>query len=145
MKKFFLVLVAFLFLFNFVCAADATCVYFFYGDGCAHCAKVEPFIDALAMNSELNVALSEFEVYSNRSNIVLLNDLFDAHEIETSGRGVPAVFVGDKIFIGDAQILANLENAILTNAGAECPLSSTDDSLNELSILAVISARSSIR
>ena len=141
MKKLFLFLFAFLFLFNFVSAANSTCVYFFYGDGCPHCAKVEPVINELEVQSAFPVDVHRFEVYSNRSNIVLLNELFEKYNVDANSRGVPVAFVGNEILIGDQQISENIYNVIKNNSGASCPLSENQKTdMDSVSIIAVISA-----
>jgi len=58
---------------------QSTCIYFFYGQGCPHCAKVEPFIDELEKRPDLEV--HRFEIYNNRSNALLLMAYFDAYNV----------------------------------------------------------------
>ncbi len=100
--------------------AEEPCLYFFYGMGCAHCATVELFIDQLELKYP-GIDIKYFEVYNDRENLLLLNDFFDAYEIPRDQRGIPAVFVSNKYFVGDQPILENLENEILYNPGGECP------------------------
>lgn len=133
-----------------VVAQNETCVYFFYGEGCPHCAKVEPFIKQLNQSSEINI--QSFEVYYNRENLKLLNEFYDAYEIPTNMRGVPTVLINGKYFIGDKPILENLEQEINKTKGALCPSlnklnaggyaseSSPTNYLSELSILTVAGA-----
>jgi len=109
-----------LFLCTSAYAADQTCVYFFYGNGCPHCARVEPLIHQLESKyADLNI--QRFEIYDNRSNIIILNDYFSSYNIGERDRGIPAVFIGNKYLIGDTPIIENLENEIKENPRAECP------------------------
>ena len=144
--------ILFIFALNLAGAQESTCVYFFYGDGCQHCAKVESQINNLAVQSELPVQVYKFEIYNNRSNIVLLSQYFDAHSIPTSERGVPVVLIGNNYLIGDKPIIENLNSLIEQNKGAECPSleikngegqtgdSSPTQKLSSLSVLTIIGA-----
>ena len=62
-----------------VSAQNSTCVYFFHGEGCQHCAKVEPIINKLEVQSEFPVEVHKFEIYNNRSNMLLLTQYFEAY------------------------------------------------------------------
>jgi len=99
---------------------NTTCIYFFYGNGCPHCAKVEPFINQMELKYP-EVEVHKFEIYNNRSNTVLLNDYFDTYNISNKERGIPTIFISNKYLIGDKPILENLEKAIMDNRGVACP------------------------
>jgi len=43
------------------------CIYFFYGNGCPHCANVEPLISDLAKKYP-KVQIKPYEIYFNSSN-----------------------------------------------------------------------------
>jgi len=104
----------------FADAEKLTCIYFFSGDGCPHCTRVEPYISQLESEySKLEV--HRFEIYNNRSNVLILNDYFNAYNIPDKQRGIPAIFISDKYLIGDKPILENLEAEIKNNYLAECP------------------------
>lgn len=133
-------------------AQNQTCIYFFYGEGCPHCASVEPLIDGLEEKADKYVAVHRFEIYNNRSNMILLNEYFDAYSVANNDRGIPVVFISDKYLIGDKLILSDLENIINENIGAECPsiAQTTNDSstgsetekekIEGLSLLTIIGA-----
>ncbi|HAS80636.1 MAG: Cytochrome c biogenesis protein [Candidatus Nomurabacteria bacterium GW2011_GWE1_32_28] len=90
-------------------------VDFFYGDGCPHCARVEPIIDLLK-NKFPEVLFNGYEIYHNQDNALLLYSLYDEYKvIEENRGGVPIVFIGDEYLIGDQPIINNLENKIVTN------------------------------
>lgn len=139
---------------NFISAQESTCIYFFYGDGCQHCAKVEPIVDNLRMQSESPIEVYKFEIYHNRSNMILLDQLFDSYNIKTEYKGIPAIFIGNHYLIGDKPISEELESTIQSNLGAKCPeidscavnitgstgSTSPLDKLNSLSLLTVIGA-----
>ena len=106
---------------TFVNAQEKTCVYFFYGDGCQHCAKVEPVINGLVARSSSQIEIYKFEIYNNRSNLVLLNQLFDNYNVTEEDRGIPAIFIGSHYLIGDKAISENLDSAVANNLNASCP------------------------
>lgn len=120
MESKFLVL-ALLFLLS-ISFAQTVCVYFFYGDGCPHCARVEPFINQMKQKYP-QLELHQFEIYNNRSNAQLLNSFFDSYNISQKERGVPIVFVSNFYIVGDRPIIDNLEEKIqsLIETGSECP------------------------
>jgi len=135
-------------------AQDSTCVYFFHGNGCQHCAKVEPTINNLISTSNFQVEVYDFEIYNNRSNMLLLNQLFDNYNVTEEDRGIPAVFIGSNYLVGDKAILENLDSTITNSIGVSCPrldscvvnvngtASSTSsiDKLGSLSLLTIIGA-----
>lgn len=110
MKKFFSLIVLLLIL----STVSAKCVYFFYGDGCSHCAKAEATIHDLEAKG---VDVHWFEIYNNKTNLLLLQNFFDKYNIPTNSRGVPAAFTGDYYLVGDTPIINNLE----ANLRDDCP------------------------
>ncbi|MBD3248064.1 hypothetical protein GF382_02130, partial [Candidatus Falkowbacteria bacterium] len=72
-------------------------IYFFYGDGCPHCAKEEKFLDSIGDDyPEINI--KEYEVWNSRENAKLLSEAADRLEINIPG--VPVLIIGDKAVIG---------------------------------------------
>jgi len=78
-------------------AARAETVYFFYGDGCPHCAKEEVFLDNLT-KTRSDVKVNSFEVWHNQGNLALLAEVGKALSADVSG--VPLTVVGDKSITG---------------------------------------------
>jgi len=140
-KNIIIGLLVLFFIMPFAAAAPSTCVYFFYGQGCPHCAQVEPFIDDLE-EAYPDLDIHRFEVYNNKSNAALLVNYFHAYNV--SQRGVPIVFVADQHYAGDAPIMNNLEQVILENPDAPCPGEQSSeldkDDLQTLSLLTIIGA-----
>jgi len=109
-----------LFFIDLVQSQDKVCLYFFYGQGCPHCAKVEPYLSELEKKYDLQI--HTFEVYNNRSNLQLMQKYFDGYNVPQNQRGVPAVFISDNYFVGDKPILDNLESKIKSfGKGSPCP------------------------
>jgi len=118
-KSVLLIPLIILLFFTLTYAENKTCIYFFYGDGCPHCEKVEPYINELANRTDMEV--QKFEIYYNQDNSYLLDTFFTVHEVSEDEKGIPAVFIGNDYLIGDVNIQNSLEKAISKNAGAACP------------------------
>lgn len=72
--------------------SDKTVVYFFWGDGCPHCAEQKPWLEELEEEySDLEIKM--LEAYNNRENARLFQEMGRAYGIQA--RGVPATFIGD--------------------------------------------------
>jgi cytochrome c biogenesis protein CcdA len=156
MKKILFFILSFFILLAFVSAQEqnSTCIYFFYGDGCMHCARVEPSINNLEIQSKYPIEIHKFEIYNNRSNMVLLNQLFDNYDIQEEEQGLPIIFIGDHYLMGDRPILENLDASLIANFGSDCPKldscildakgsigqTSSLEKLSSLSLLTVIGA-----
>ncbi|MFA6489623.1 MAG: cytochrome c biogenesis protein CcdA [Candidatus Micrarchaeia archaeon] len=126
------------------------CAYFFYGTGCPHCARVEPYLAPMAANGS---EIVKFEVYSNKTSLALLNSFFNAYNVPQESRGVPVAFTRGSYMVGDAEIIANLPAALAASQGRGCPSlesagnstgiagdSSPSEELGELSLITIISA-----
>ncbi len=88
---------SFLFLPKLVFAIDDVNVYFFWGDGCPHCAKEEELLD-FYKNKYPYINVIDFEIYKNSSNGEVLREV--AKILNARVDGVPFTVVGDKYFIG---------------------------------------------
>lgn len=72
-------------------------VYFFWGDGCPHCAHEKQFLDVLKKKyPELEV--KAYEVWHNQKNAELFVQMTKAAGIQASG--VPITFIDNKVIIG---------------------------------------------
>ena len=77
--------------FEFAAAADHPILYFFWGDGCPHCAKEDPFLKKLqAKYPELEMRW--FEVWKHPDLAGLADAMRQAHGLKTST--VPLTFLG---------------------------------------------------
>jgi len=96
------------------------CVYHFYGNGCPHCARIQPFIDEMSAKYP-QIQVKSFEIYFNGSNQEMYRDFVARYEVKSDG--IPAVFISDKAFIGENTIRVNLEEEIQYTLSHEsvCP------------------------
>ena len=88
-----------------------TTVEFFWGIGCPHCAKVEPYIDQLEKKYP-DVNFKRYEVYKDRNNAELLLQRYRSFNVSGDKQGIPAAFVGQEYFIGDQPVIDGFEAAI---------------------------------
>lgn len=76
-------------------------MYFFWGDGCPHCAAAKPFLAQLEKDYP-DLAIKSYETWEpgNESNYELFMAMADAYKIPGNQLGVPAFFMGDKYITG---------------------------------------------
>ncbi len=72
-------------------------IYFFWGNGCPHCAEEEPFLESLAKTYD-RVKIVDYEVWYNQDNQKILSDFSAALGFEPSG--VPVTVIGERYWIG---------------------------------------------
>lgn len=113
MKKLFLFFASLLLLFSFapssLSAQEEKTIYYFHGIGCPHCANVDEFFEDNEILERYPV--EEKEIYQDRENAVLFNEVMEEKDIPLNRRGVPAVVVGDEVIIGDTPIINGFEEA----------------------------------
>ncbi len=81
-------------------SADPIYIYFFWGDGCPHCAEAKPFLASLTERFP-RVKIRDFEVWyhpENRDPFIRMAAKFG---FEPSG--VPTIFIGDRYWVGYAR------------------------------------------
>ncbi|MGM5482667.1 MAG: glutaredoxin family protein [Nanobdellota archaeon] len=77
--------------------SDKLTIYFFWGNGCPHCAEEKQFLEKIEEKyPELNI--KSFEVYQHSENRDLLQELAQAYN--TTFQGVPVTFIGEKHWVG---------------------------------------------
>lgn len=78
-------------------AQEKVNLYFFYGDGCSHCAKEEIFLNQIEHENK-NIIIHRYEVWKNRDNAKLLARI--GEELKLSITGVPVLIIGDETIVG---------------------------------------------
>lgn len=86
-------------------AQETKKIYFFYGTGCPHCAQVLEYFEKGDLFNKYHV--EKKEIYFDRNNALLFNELLGSLGIDESSRGVPTVIVGKKVLVGDKPIIDN--------------------------------------
>lgn len=93
-------------------------IYFFWGDGCPHCAKAKPFLAELTQRYP-HVEVRAYEVWYDEQNQLLFTQMAAAFGFEPSA--VPTIFIGDRYWVGYAEELAvEIEAAVATCTSAGC-------------------------
>ena len=85
-------------------------VFFFYGEECPHCHNVMPFIESLRQKYP-GVDFQILEIWHNTTNQALSLSL--NKKLGVKNAGVPEVIIGNTVLIGERDIPAKLESAII--------------------------------
>ncbi len=94
-------------------------VYFFWGEGCPHCADAKPFLEILE-DGYPQVEVVSLEVYHNEENRALFTELAASQGFEP--RYVPTFFIGDQHWEGFSDMLrGELERAVSSCVEKGCP------------------------
>lgn len=124
-KKIILVLVLLIlplfFLVLPVKAENQVNLYFFWGDGCPHCAEEKPFIERL-QSKYPQLKVQAYEIWKHPENIELFRQ--SADKLKTNINGVPFTVVGDKYFSGylnDETTGVEIEAAVKQCLDKGCP------------------------
>lgn len=99
-------------------AAHPVAIYFFWGDGCPHCAKAKPFLEELTRKYP-GTEVRAYEVWYSEHNQALFKLMAAANGFEPTA--VPTIFIGDRHWVGYAEQMApELEAAVATCAAEGC-------------------------
>ncbi len=111
---------AFIFLILFSLAFSTTCIVYFSGIGCPHCAKTDPFLFKQFLNSNKDVVVIKYEVYHHQDNAQLM---YKYNEVYNTPLGVPLLLFDEKnVLVGDAPIINNLYKFYSNLNGSKCLL-----------------------
>jgi len=102
-------------------AATPVDLYFFYGDGCPHCAKEEIFLSALE-KSDPDLIVHRYEVWRDQEGQAILKKLVQASNLK--GSAVPMTIVGQQLVYGyldDATTGAQIGQMIVACRATACP------------------------
>ncbi|MFA6391667.1 MAG: hypothetical protein WCW66_02825 [Patescibacteria group bacterium] len=118
----YLLVISFCLLFgaNQVKAQENINIYFFWGNGCPHCAKEEPFLEQLKEKYS-NVEIRDFEVWYNKDNQKLLQSV--SRVLDENISGVPFTVIGEQTFSGylsDETTGASIEEAVVACTTKVC-------------------------
>lgn len=78
-------------------------IYMFWGDGCSNCEAQFEFLDSISKEYGKYYNLYCFEIWHNKDNKQLMNEL--AKEMNYNASGVPFTIIGEKYFIGFSEDL----------------------------------------
>jgi len=100
--------------------ADEVTLYFFWGEGCPHCAAAKPMLAELEARYP-RLEVRSFEVWNSAENQRLFAGMTAKFEIRRTG--VPTFFLGQRYWVGytEATSPRQLESAILQCLDSDCP------------------------
>ena len=114
LAKIFLVLLALFFITKPALAQEKKVnIYFFWGEGCPHCAREKPFLEKLEKKYP-EVKVYDYEAWGNSDSRKLLIEIGSKLNVNISG--VPFTVVGEKYFTGwlsEETTGKDIENAVL--------------------------------
>ena len=100
---------------------DLTTLYFFWGDGCPHCADEEVFLKTLETKYS-NLEIKDFEVWYNTDNQKLLTEA--EKKLNTTVSGIPFTVVGNWSVVGytsDQTTGKEIEKKVKECLATSCP------------------------
>jgi glutaredoxin len=77
-------------------------IYFFWGDGCPHCAAAEPFLKSLT-EKHPSIEIRDYEVWYVEANQELMTKMTAAYGTEP--HAVPTIFIGEKYWEGFTDVI----------------------------------------
>jgi len=81
-------------------ASQPVVIYFFWGDGCPHCAAAKPFLAELRQRYP-NVTIRDFEVWNHPENRDPFLRMTKKYHFEPTA--VPTIFIGNHYWVGYAE------------------------------------------
>jgi thiol-disulfide isomerase/thioredoxin len=95
-------------------------LYYFWGDGCSHCAEAKPWLEKLEQTyPELN--LRAYEIWYSETNQGLFTRMADAYNVPQGGRGTPTFFLDNQYWVGYSDAIGKqIEAAVAACAGSNC-------------------------
>ncbi len=79
---------------------EPVAIYFFWGDGCPHCAAAKPFLAELEQKYP-SVTVRAYEVWNDVANRDLFMQMTAKYGFEPTA--VPTIFIGDRYWVGYAE------------------------------------------
>jgi len=87
-------------------------LYFFWGEGCPHCAAAKPFLTELKKKHPALIIISH-EIYNNPENLAVLRKM--AKSLGTEPTSVPTFFLSGRMYTGFSESIAKeIETAVST-------------------------------
>jgi thiol-disulfide isomerase/thioredoxin len=101
-------------------SASPVVIYFFWGDGCPHCAAAKPFLAELAKKYP-HVTIRDYEVWYVEANREPFFRMAAKFGFEPSA--VPTIFIGDRYWVGYAEVpfAREIEETVAACTATGCP------------------------
>lgn len=111
-------------------AAPPVDVEYFWGDGCSHCAELEPWLEKTLNEYGDKVSFNSHETWKHPDEARKFTQLMRMYGISESEQGTPTILVNGKVLIGTKDIEEKLKGEI--DAGIAAPPSSPDKLLGSI-------------
>lgn len=93
-------------------------IYFFWGNGCPHCAHEKEFLEEIKKRYP-QITVESYEVWQNPANARFFSQMTKSVGIKSTG--VPVTFIDRKVFVGYSEKeRAEMEKAILNCLEQQC-------------------------
>ena len=102
-------------------------IYFFYGDGCPHCAKEEKLLKILKEKYSDVIIIHSYETWGNSKNrdlMIRAKEIVNAKGV--SQVSVPFTVISDKYFSGYSEYVGNELENLIKNYSSEDNLDNND-------------------
>ncbi len=127
-----LVLLVFLIPQGFAQEQDKTCLVYFTGVGCPHCAKADPVVLKDMPREHKDLVIIEYEIYQQRENAPLLLQYNNKYG---TGTGIPLlIFDENKSRVGDKPIVDNIEKDLEKIGQSPCLLTNKTVGFEDLDL-----------
>ena len=111
-------------------AAPPVDVEYFWGDGCSHCAELEPWLEKTLNEYGDKVSFNSHETWKHTDEARKFTQLMRMYGISESEQGTPTILVNGKVLIGTKDIEEKLKGEI--DAGIAAPPSSPNKLLGSI-------------
>ncbi len=106
-------------------------LYMFYGQGCSHCERLHSFL-AEIQDEYPTLNIHEYEIYSDQENRELFQSMADSFDTEI--KGVPTVFIDDKVIAGFSSALGKsieteIQRCLLVDCGDPIEKTRTEETV----------------
>lgn len=88
-------------------------LYYFWGDSCSHCAEAKPWLEDLDRRFP-DLAIRAYEIWHSETNQAYYTQMADAYGLPAGGRGTPTFFLGQQVWVGYNEAIANQIEAAIT-------------------------------
>ncbi|MFA5127132.1 MAG: hypothetical protein WC465_04035 [Patescibacteria group bacterium] len=102
-------------------------VYFFYGDGCPHCARERQYLLDVLKGKYPNLQIYEYEIYNSQENALLLQKT--AEKLGVGVDGVPFLVISDNHFVGYAD---GISPQMIEQQVKQCSLEKCPDPISSI-------------
>lgn len=120
---------------------DKINIYFFYGDGCPHCAKEEKFLDRLEKKYSDNIRVLRYETWKNDDNKNLMLDIKTLFK-KNANSSVPFTVIGSETYTGyNDYVGEKIENKLNEYLGITTNNKIVDENKEEIPFLGEIDVK----